>query len=484
MSRTRHAVEDRLVVESSQITIGHRLARNVLLGGSDALMLCLAVAIAFMSWAAPIRHQSAESYLALAPLIVIFLAGYASAGLYPNQGLGPVQTLRRLSYVTTFGFLMVAAFSFVLKLPHVYSRVTFLIALGLSLALVPLGRVALFSMAQRWPWWAEPVVVIGTGRLAVRAIGGIKNARSLGYRPVAVIQSDPRQGDCDSVDGVPVVGGLDQVAAVSASGIHVAFIEMESLQSLSVLDRLQQCFRHVIVVNETHDLPVEGLQVRNLGSLIGIEYTNNLLRPVNQTAKRLLDLVLGIAAFVLFAPLIAVAGLLVLLIDGGPVFFHQSRTGLAGRRIKVPKIRTMRRDAEGQLEEHLLANPALRDEWQTRFKLSEDPRLIPIVGRFFRRFSIDELPQLWAVIRGDMSLVGPRPFPDYHLEQFAPRFSELRQSVRPGITGWWQVAVRSDGGINEQEAFDTYYIRNWSVWFDLYILSRTAMAVLSGRGAY
>jgi lipopolysaccharide/colanic/teichoic acid biosynthesis glycosyltransferase len=144
----------------------------------------------------------------------------------------------------------------------------------------------------------------------------------------------------------------------------------------------------------------------------------------------------------------------------------------------------MRRDADNQLEEHFQANPALRDEWQNRFKLTEDPRLIPLVGRLFRRFSIDELPQLWAVIRGDMSLVGPRPFPDYHVEQFAPRFRELRQSVRPGITGWWQVAVRSDGGIKEQEQFDTYYIRNWSVWFDLYVLARTFMAVVSGRGAY
>jgi len=128
MSRTSNAVEDRLAVGTSEISIGHRVARNVLLGSSDAAMLCLAVTIAFALWAASIRRQPAEPYLALAPLIVIFLASYASAGLYPSQRLGPVQTLRRLSYVTTVGFLTVAAFSFVLKLPHVYSRATFLIA--------------------------------------------------------------------------------------------------------------------------------------------------------------------------------------------------------------------------------------------------------------------------------------------------------------------------------------------------------------------
>jgi lipopolysaccharide/colanic/teichoic acid biosynthesis glycosyltransferase len=126
----------------------------------------------------------------------------------------------------------------------------------------------------------------------------------------------------------------------------------------------------------------------------------------------------------------------------------------------------------------------MREEWQTRYKLRDDPRLIPVVGRLFRRFSIDELPQLWTVLKGEMSLVGPRPFPDYHLREFPPAFVELRQRVRPGITGLWQIAVRSDGGTSEQEAYDSYYIRNWSVWMDLYILSRTLAAVVSGRGAF
>jgi lipopolysaccharide/colanic/teichoic acid biosynthesis glycosyltransferase len=183
-------------------------------------------------------------------------------------------------------------------------------------------------------------------------------------------------------------------------------------------------------------------------------------------------------------PLIVIAALLVLLIDGRPVFFYQSRMGRAGRLIKVPKVRTMRRDAEKRLEACFNANPSQRDEWQRHHKLRDDPRLIPGVGRLFRRFSVDELPQFWSVIVGDMSLVGPRPFPDYHLEKFTPAFLDLRQRVRPGITGLWQVAVRSDGGIEEQEAFDSYYIRNWSIWFDFYILGRTIMTVASGRGAY
>jgi lipopolysaccharide/colanic/teichoic acid biosynthesis glycosyltransferase len=126
----------------------------------------------------------------------------------------------------------------------------------------------------------------------------------------------------------------------------------------------------------------------------------------------------------------------------------------------------------------------LRDEWRTRYKLRDDPRLIAGIGKLFRRFSIDELPQLWTVLTGGMSMVGPRPFPDYHLEQFTPEFRELRQRVRPGITGLWQITMRSEGSTDDQEALDSYYLRNWSVWFDLYVLARTILAVASGRGAY
>ena len=130
------------------------------------------------------------------------------------------------------------------------------------------------------------------------------------------------------------------------------------------------------------------------------------------------------------------------------------------------------------------ANPALRDEWRTSYKLRGDPRLIPGVGRLFRRFSVDELPQLWAVIAGEMSLVGPRPFPDYHLEKFTPAFLELRQRVRLESLACGRSPCAATAAPSEQEAFDTYYIRNWSVWFDLYILGRTIAAVASGRGAY
>ena len=186
-----------------------------------------AAAVAYASWAAPVQQQSAGMYLELAPLVVLFIAGYARLGLYPSLGLGPVETLRRLSYVTAFGFLILAAFSFALKLPHLYSRVTFVLAFVLSLAFVPLGRLALFSIACRWRWWAEPVVIIGTGHRAARAIRSIRDAGQLGYRPAAVLTYDEAAPAGDELEGVPIVGGLQHASALAACGIRVAFLEVE-----------------------------------------------------------------------------------------------------------------------------------------------------------------------------------------------------------------------------------------------------------------
>jgi lipopolysaccharide/colanic/teichoic acid biosynthesis glycosyltransferase len=197
-----------------------------------------------------------------------------------------------------------------------------------------------------------------------------------------------------------------------------------------------------------------------------------------------MDLAIAGIALIAALPVMLLSILAVKVASPGPALYWQEREGRKGRTIRVPKIRTMIPDADGAMEELLASDPHLREEWRAGYKLREDPRIIPVLGAFLRRYSLDELPQLWSVVRGDMSLVGPRPFPFYHLDALDFQARRLRNQVRPGITGLWQVSARGVADITVQQKHDIYYIRNWSIWLDLYILGRTCRAVLSGQGAY
>ena len=469
-------------------TLGRRrwteVAEVAMLAASDAAGLVGAGVIAYYLWASPVLHQPGVVYLELLPLIPLVLLAYAEGGLYPGFGLGAVLILRRLSLRSSFVYFALAAITYALKLPHRHSRVTFTIAWLLSLALVPLLRFTLLGLTRRLPWWGEPAVVVGSGDLAERTIQSLAGALSLGYRPVAVLTVSSAPGVA-AVAGVPVLGEVSDAMSLARAGVRVALVAWPGgAEGSELVARLQGLFRHVVVVRDFENLPVEGLEVRNLGRVFGVEFSNQLLRRRQRFVKRSMDLLLSVTGAVIALPVLGVAAIMVKLSSRGSAFFAQARVGRHGKRIHILKLRTMVADAEHVLEDHLEADPEARREWQNGFKLANDPRLIPLLGRFLRRFSIDELPQLVNVIKGDMSLVGPRPFPDYHLISFPADFRALRAQVRPGITGLWQVMVRSRGGLAEQQAYDTYYIRNWSLWMDLYLLARTFAAVLSGRGAY
>lgn len=458
-----------------------RLARVILLLLTDGIALVVAVSLGFFLWAGPVLHQPASLYISLLPLLCLFLVGYATLGLYPGFGLGAVETLRRFSHCTSVVFLTLAAAAFVLELPSHYSPVTFGIAWGFSLALVPLTRFLMLGCASRWQWWKEPAVLAGSGRWMPQTIRSLRKALSLGYRPVGILSTDGNWHG-PSVEDVPVHSGVHLAPHLAKDGVRVAIMG-DGKREGQTLSWLQQHFRHVVIIREYGDVPVDRARVCNLGGVLGIEFTNDLLCWQNRFLKCVLDMVLGTLLFLLAAPLIVFGVLIVKLSSRGPAFFSQERGGLGEHPIRVWKLRTMYLDAEKRLQEFLSANPELRREWEERFKLVDDPRIIPRVGNFLRRFSLDELPQFFSVIKGEMSLVGPRPFPEYHLQQFPPEFRELRRRVRPGVTGLWQVMVRSSGGTEEQMAYDTYYIRNWSIWLDLYLLSRTFFTVVSGRGA-
>ena len=204
--------------------------------------------------------------------------------------------------------------------------------------------------------------------------------------------------------------------------------------------------------------------------------------PSIAIGKRSFDILASVAALVVFLPVLIVCAVAILLESGGPVFFRQSRLGLRGTPFSIVKFRTMVQDAESVLERHLQSNPAARREWEADQKLRDDPRVLWI-GKFVRKFSLDELPQLWNVLRGDMSLVGPRPIVSKEIQRYREAFREYCK-VRPGITGLWQVSGRNDTGYAERVALDCTYVSQWSFLLDVGIIIKTLSVVIKAAGAY
>jgi Undecaprenyl-phosphate galactose phosphotransferase WbaP len=254
-------------------------------------------------------------------------------------------------------------------------------------------------------------------------------------------------------------------------------------RTVQLLDGPLQSYRKVLVIPDMVDVPSLWVRTCDLNGVLGLEITRNLLSPFAQRLKRATDIVAVLLFAPIWFPLCLLIGWVIWLEDGESPFYYQERIGKEGSRFYAWKFRTMVPNAEDVLRQRLEEDEALRLEWQTNYKLRIDPRVTRI-GRFLRRFSLDELPQLFNVLRQEMSLVGPRPLPEYHHATLKPHARNLREKVRPGITGFWQISGRSDIGTDGMEQWDSYYVRNWSPWLDAVALIRTARIVIRGSGAY
>ncbi|MER8743745.1 sugar transferase [Mesorhizobium sp. M1004] len=198
--------------------------------------------------------------------------------------------------------------------------------------------------------------------------------------------------------------------------------------------------------------------------------------PVGGLLKRMLDLIIAVTALVGAAPVMIVVAMLIRMTTGGPAVFSHSRVGFGGKPFNCYKFRSMVADSEDVLKAYLEANPHMRMEWEKTHKIKDDPR-VTFLGRMLRKSSLDELPQLYNIIRGDMSCVGPRPIVKEELERYGDHVGEYLR-MRPGLTGLWQVSGRSSVDYATRVALDSQYVRNWSVWFDIVILFRTVFAVM------
>ncbi len=425
-------------------------------------------------------------YLGVAVGLLVLPLIYYQIGLYPGYLLGPVERLRRrtLATLAVFGAL-VAWDNLVAR--GVFSRGVMLATFGFALVLPPIAEAAARLVLVRRGWWGAPVVMLGcgdTGRALARALLREPDA---GLRPVAFFDNRVETWNT-VVEGVPVLGPLG-LAQDFERRAHAAIVSLADLAGkggrediAALLHELN--FPRVIVVPDLGGMASLWVSARSLGGSLGLEIKKNLLLRRNHALKLAMDRAVALPLFLLSLPVMAMAALWIKISSRGPAFYRQMREGLDGQRVPVWKLRTMYADGERLLEEWLEGHPEDRAHWNRYFKLQHDPRVLPVIGPLLRRTSLDELPQLWSILTGQMSLVGPRPLPDYHLGQFSGEFRTLRTRVLPGLTGLWQVSARGDGDLQVLQALDTFYIRNWSPWLDLYILARTVTAVILARGAY
>ncbi|HLJ49452.1 MAG TPA: undecaprenyl-phosphate galactose phosphotransferase WbaP [Bryobacteraceae bacterium] len=449
---------------------------------TDAFALLLSVAISVCAKQLVEGRVNINGYLGLWPFLFVFLMVYASVGLYSGVSLGAPEELRRATISSTVLFVCLAAITVSMRGAREHFTWTLLLSIVLSVALVPLVRECVRQMFASEPWWGFPAVVFGAGDTGEGIVKAMLKEPGLGLKPIAVLDDDA--GVRRNIKGVPVLDPSDLVALLLPAPRPVyaifAMPDIPHERMIQIVERHGTSFSHVLVIPELTDFASLWVKSKSVGGMLGLEIRQQTRAyPV---VKRVFDVLVGTVCALVAIPLCVLIAIAIMLDSRGPVFYRQRRIGFRGQEFYTWKFRSMVRNADAVLEKHLDQNPGLRAEWERDQKLRNDPR-VTVVGRFLRKSSLDELPQLWNVVRGEMSLVGPRPIVQNEVPRYGQGF-ETYKRVKGGVTGLWQVSGRSDTSYKERVDLDLFYVRNWSVWLDCCILFRTIAVVLFGRGAY
>jgi undecaprenyl-phosphate galactose phosphotransferase len=372
-----------------------------------------------------------------------------------------------------------------------FSRAWFVSAWCLALVTLPLCRVLTKKLLSRLGRWQQPTVILGTGQNAQEAAKALRGETLMGLEPLAFLapKGEAPQAAPIEVDGrhlKVLAAGEDLEATLDRLDRPHLMVALEAdnlLPYQGLLQRLFARYSNMSIVPPLRGLPLYGMEMTHFFSheVLMLTARNNLARPIPRALKRMFDVLGSLALLITLAPMFAYLSWRIRQTGGAAVFSHR-RVGRYGRMFSCLKFRTMVPDAESVLRRYLEGDPGARAEWERDFKLKDDPRVTPI-GRFLRRTSLDELPQLWNVIKGEMSLVGPRPIIEEELQRYGDQVDYYLET-RPGITGLWQISGRNDTTYEDRVALDSWYVRNWSLWYDLVILVKTIGVVLRGRGAY
>ncbi len=408
-------------------------------------------------------------------------------GLFPASGINPVCELR--NQLTSIGgsFLTVIALNGLVGEFTFNEVVTVIVAFPLSLVLAPAARFLTRKLCARRRWWGEKVIIVGSGQQGRLVYEFLERQPQRGLKPLGIVDDDSA-GYWMSEDASPLefLGNTSDLVSICEARkcfwVIAAVSDKTEAQVRQILS-YGSLIPNLVVLSNNLMMPTLWVNSFDTAGLGGVLIQDRLLFPYQRVAKRAFDIVASAAMMLILSPLILLLALMIRKESKGPIFYAHERIGRGGRRFLAYKIRSMVPNAAAVLNDYLEANPEAKAEWARDQKLKNDPRIIPGVGNFLRKTSLDEIPQLWNVFRGDMSLVGPRPIVENEIDKYRPVFS-LYLRVRPGLTGLWQVSGRNNTTYDARVRLDTYYVRNWSLWLDYFILLRTIRTVVLREGSY
>ncbi len=331
-----------------------------------------------------------------------------------------------------------------------------------------------------------PLLIVGAGKTAELFLQGIIGEAGLGYRVIGFLED--KEVTIPMLQKYPVLGKFSQAEEIiKATGVQNVVIaapgaDQEELRKL--INKVQALVKNLTIIPNLMEIPMSGIEAEGFlnEKIILLRLKNNLARPLNKFIKYSFDWALTLLGTIIISPLLLIICICIKLDSSGPVLFSHRRIGKDGKEFYCYKFRSMCQDAQAKLEEILAENEEVRTEWKKNFKIKNDPRVTK-AGRFLRKTSLDELPQILNVLKGEMSLVGPRPIIEEELKRYG-EYADDYLMVRPGITGMWQVSGRSDTTYDERVRMDSWYVRNWNLWLDVMLLWRTIKSVIQCKGSY
>ncbi len=417
---------------------------------------------------------------------VILLSVMAYKGLYTGR-LTTFDESRGLIGAVTFSLVLIFAIVSVGKMTDMVSRLTLVFIWLYGILLFPLvrrfGKRLLFSAGLG----TEKLIIAGTGESACEAAAALLAEKGYGYELKGFYPVSPFGAESVKVrnSSYPVLRGEIEKLLEDVSAVVFVEDEMSPDEITALTTSVRRRVGKIITVPEPGRAAMMNSEFHYLfnNKLFVLKSRNNLASTANKIAKRAFDIVFTLLVLPFAGLIIAAAAVAIRIESAGSPFYSHKRIGRGGKVIGVLKMRSMYKDADARLNDILESDPAKRAEWETSFKLKDDPRVTK-VGRFIRKTSIDEMPQFINVLKGDMSVVGPRPIIRTELDEYYGRDGEYYCMVRPGITGLWQVSGRSDTDYPFRVGLDSWYVINWSIWLDIMIILKTVKAVIKKEGAY